>query len=114
MPITPFLKGEKFDSETMRVMGIALEMACLGLRTGDCADDVKQAIAKQDHCFCQGRRTQSRSFVRGGTEGYSIGLQSASCLLGDYSPAFPRGAFFLASRSYIFRYRNKQTSAAVL
>jgi hypothetical protein len=47
MPITPFLNGEKFDSETRRVMGVALEMACLALRTGDCADDVKQAIANK-------------------------------------------------------------------
>jgi hypothetical protein len=47
MPITPFLHGEKFDSETTRVMGVALEMACLALRTGDCADDVKQAIANK-------------------------------------------------------------------
>jgi hypothetical protein len=45
MPITPFLKGENFDPETTRVMGVALELACLALRTGDCADDVKQAIA---------------------------------------------------------------------
>jgi hypothetical protein len=27
MPITPFLGGEKFDRETTRIMGIALEMA---------------------------------------------------------------------------------------
>jgi len=47
MPITPFLNGENFDSETTRVVGVALEMACLGLRTGDCADDVKQAIANK-------------------------------------------------------------------
>ena len=30
-----------------RVMGVVLEMACLALRTGDCADDVKQAIANK-------------------------------------------------------------------
>ena len=47
MRITPFLNGESFDSETTRVMGVALEMACLALRTGDCADDVKQAIANK-------------------------------------------------------------------
>jgi hypothetical protein len=47
MPITPFLNGEKLDPETRRVMGVALEMACLALRTGDCADDVKQAIANK-------------------------------------------------------------------
>jgi hypothetical protein len=47
MPITPFLNGESFDLETTRVMGVALEMTCLALRTGDCADDVKQAIANK-------------------------------------------------------------------
>jgi len=42
MPITPFLNDENFDLETTRVMGVALEMACLGLRTGDGAK-TKQA-----------------------------------------------------------------------
>jgi hypothetical protein len=45
MPITPFLNGERFDPETTRVLGVALEMVCIALRTGDCNDDVKQAIA---------------------------------------------------------------------
>ena len=45
MPITPFLNGEHFDPETMRVLGVALEMVCIALRTGDCDDDIKQAIA---------------------------------------------------------------------
>ncbi|HET7019955.1 MAG TPA: hypothetical protein VFI58_04505 [Xanthobacteraceae bacterium] len=45
MPITPFLKSEKFDSQTSRVMGVAWEMPCLALPTGDCANDVKHAIA---------------------------------------------------------------------
>ena len=47
MPIRPFLNGENFDEEATRVMGVALEMACVALRTGDCADDVKQAIANK-------------------------------------------------------------------
>ena len=47
MPINPFLNGEKFDAETTRAMGAALEMACVALRTGDCADDVKQVIANK-------------------------------------------------------------------
>jgi len=47
MPIRPFLNGEDFDPEITRVMGVALEMACVALRTGDCADDVKQAIANK-------------------------------------------------------------------
>jgi hypothetical protein len=45
MPITPFFNGERFDPETTRVLGVALEMVCIALRTGDCEDDIKQAIA---------------------------------------------------------------------
>jgi hypothetical protein len=42
MPITEFLSGHLFDRESERVLGIAFEMACVALRTGD--RDVKQAI----------------------------------------------------------------------
>jgi hypothetical protein len=45
MPIAPFINGEQFDPETRRVLGVALEMTCLALRTGDCDDGVKEAIA---------------------------------------------------------------------
>jgi hypothetical protein len=45
MPITPFLNGERFDPESTRVLSVALEMVCIALRTGDCDDDIKQAIA---------------------------------------------------------------------
>jgi hypothetical protein len=45
MPITPFLNGERFDQETTRVLSVALEMTCIALRTGDCDDGVRQAIA---------------------------------------------------------------------
>ena len=45
MPITPFLKGERFDPECRRVLSVAFEMVCAALRTGDCADEIKQAIA---------------------------------------------------------------------
>jgi hypothetical protein len=47
MPITPFLNGEQFDAETRRVLGVALEMSCIALRTGDCDDGVRQAIASK-------------------------------------------------------------------
>ena len=40
-----FLDGERFDLEGQRVLGIAFEMVCIALRTGDCDDGVKQAIA---------------------------------------------------------------------
>jgi hypothetical protein len=47
MPIKPFLNGEQFDQETARILGVAFEQVCIGLRTGDCANDVKQAIANK-------------------------------------------------------------------
>ena len=49
MPIRPFLNGENFDQETLRILGVAFAQVCIALRIGDCDDDVKQAIAKQDH-----------------------------------------------------------------
>jgi hypothetical protein len=45
MPITPFLNGEPFDLEGQRVIRVAFEMVRIALRTGDCDDYVKQAIA---------------------------------------------------------------------
>jgi hypothetical protein len=45
MPITAFLDGERFDLEGQRVLGIAFEMVCIALRTGDCDEGIKQAIA---------------------------------------------------------------------
>jgi hypothetical protein len=47
MPITPFLNGEQFDQETLRILSIAFEQACIGLQIGDCEDDVRQAIANK-------------------------------------------------------------------
>jgi hypothetical protein len=50
MSITPFLSGQQFDhqqcdQESKRVLNVALEMVCLALRTGDCDEGVKLAIA---------------------------------------------------------------------
>ena len=45
MPITPFLNGERLDEETRRALGVAFEMTCIALRVGECADDVRQAVA---------------------------------------------------------------------
>jgi hypothetical protein len=45
MTITQFLDGERFDLEGERVLRLAFEMVCLALKTGDCDDYVKQAIA---------------------------------------------------------------------
>jgi hypothetical protein len=53
MSTTPFPNGMNFDQETTR--SVAIEMVCATLRTGDCDDDVKEAIAKKVHRACQGR-----------------------------------------------------------
>jgi hypothetical protein len=45
MPIRPFLNGHQFDQEMQRVLGVAFELVCIALHTGDCDDHVKQAIA---------------------------------------------------------------------
>jgi hypothetical protein len=45
MPIRPFLNGARFDPETTRVMGVALEMVCVALRIGERDDEVKRTIA---------------------------------------------------------------------
>jgi hypothetical protein len=47
MPIRPFLNGEQFDEETLRILGVAFEQVCIGMRIGDCGDDVKRAIANK-------------------------------------------------------------------
>ena len=45
MPIRPHLKGQKFDPETIRVMGLAFEMALVALRLADRGDLAKEILA---------------------------------------------------------------------
>jgi hypothetical protein len=47
VPIRPFLNGQRFDQETVRILGVAFEQVCIALRIGDCGDDVKNAIANK-------------------------------------------------------------------
>jgi hypothetical protein len=47
MPIRSFLDGHKFDPETIRVMGLAFEMARQALRLADRTDLDNGAIAKR-------------------------------------------------------------------
>jgi hypothetical protein len=47
MPITPFLDGLRFDTETKRVMGVAFEMTCVALRLSDQSTPMAQAAARQ-------------------------------------------------------------------
>jgi hypothetical protein len=39
--------GQNLGAETRRVLGVAFELVCVALRTGDCDDDVKQYITTQ-------------------------------------------------------------------
>jgi hypothetical protein len=45
MPIRPHLDGQKFDPETIRVMGLAYEMALIALRLADRGDLANEVIA---------------------------------------------------------------------
>ena len=61
MPIRPFLTGEEFDQQTIRIFGVAFEQVCVALRIGDCDDDVKQAIANKIIEFAKtGERSADR------------------------------------------------------
>jgi hypothetical protein len=59
MAISPFLQGEHFDQETLRVLGVACEQVCLTLRAGDCDDDSQASDSKQSRRTCENRRAQS-------------------------------------------------------
>jgi len=47
MPITSFLNRERFDPETVRVMGVAFEMTRVALRIVDADDGAYQLIANK-------------------------------------------------------------------
>ena len=47
MPIRPHLDGQKFDPETIRVMGLAFEMALVALRLADRGDLANEVLARK-------------------------------------------------------------------
>jgi hypothetical protein len=47
MPIGQFLKGEEFDPETTRVMGVAFETACVALQLRGRRDPVATAMVAE-------------------------------------------------------------------
>jgi hypothetical protein len=47
MLITSYLDGQDFDSETIRVIGLALEMARAALRLEDRSDSSTEALARR-------------------------------------------------------------------
>jgi hypothetical protein len=90
MPIRPFLNGEKFDGETTRVLGVAFELACIALRVGDCADDVKQAIANKIISLAKAGERQPGCPLRTSAEGYS---QAAGYFKRRVMPFPPHAAY---------------------
>lgn len=46
MPIRPYLQGQAFDPDTVRVMGVAFENACKELGIVDNRDAVTKIIAR--------------------------------------------------------------------
>jgi hypothetical protein len=45
MPIRPYIDGQKFDLETIRVTGIAFEMSLVALRLADRGDLANEVVA---------------------------------------------------------------------
>jgi hypothetical protein len=39
MPIRPFINGQRFDDETLRILGVTFELVCAALRSGPSDDD---------------------------------------------------------------------------
>ena len=47
MPIRAHLDGQRFDAETIRVMGLAFEMALVALRLADRGDLANEVLARR-------------------------------------------------------------------
>lgn len=47
MPITPFLRDQAFDPETIQVLSSAFEKVCANLGLSDRADPMTELVAKQ-------------------------------------------------------------------
>ena len=59
MPIRAYLNGEGFDPETVRLMGLAFEMALASLRSG-CTDPLREALARNIELAKTGERDPER------------------------------------------------------
>jgi hypothetical protein len=80
MPISAFLDGQSFDGETVRLMGIAFEMALGSLRaTPDCADPIRAAIARKIIDLQAGERDPER-LCEGALKGLRPGVRDPNPL----------------------------------
>jgi hypothetical protein len=46
MPITPYLRGQAFDPETIQVMGVAFENTCQALGLRETTDPITTLVAR--------------------------------------------------------------------
>src|SRR5262249_748431 len=53
MPIRPFLNGEQFDQETVRILGVAFEQVCIGLRTGNKIIELAKTGERNPDLLCE-------------------------------------------------------------
>jgi hypothetical protein len=64
MPITPFLRGQAFDPETVAVMGDAFAEACKALGLKDRNDKMTELVAKHVIKLAQrGTRTKTALYL---------------------------------------------------
>jgi hypothetical protein len=69
MPITPFLRGQAFDPETVEAMGTALVTTCDALGLSDRNDAMTQLVAEKDHRIGGARIKKSDRLAFGRDQG---------------------------------------------
>jgi len=77
MPIRPHLKGQKFDPETIRVMGLAFEMALVALRLADRGDLAKEILADKIIELAKAGERDPERLCEGIMKGISRGAPSS-------------------------------------
>jgi hypothetical protein len=66
MPIRSHLNGQRFDAETIRLMGLAFEMTLISLRLVHLGDISNNVIAEKLIDLAKSGETRSRTVVRSG------------------------------------------------
>jgi hypothetical protein len=80
MPVTPYLKGQAFESDTVQAMGMALEKICARLKSScNAADQVTQILASKIIELAQCRGSDPETLCRRILQDYVTGDQSVAC-----------------------------------
>jgi hypothetical protein len=117
MPISAFLDGQSFDGETVRLMGIAFEMALESLRaTPDCADPIRAAVARKIIELAQGGERDPERLCEGALKSLRPAVSDPSPLQTPASlPAHPGSLNWRQSveRQWSLQHRCLHTSCCV-